>query len=112
MLALMACPVIQYQYILVKERKHTKEGVPMEYTFRPGGVCSQEIHFSIENGIVTGLSITGGCAGNLAGISRLVIGMPVRQVIASLDGITCGDRKTSCPDQIAKALRARMEQEG
>jgi len=83
----------------------------MQYTYRPGGVCSQEIRFSIEDGIVTGLSITGGCAGNLAGISRLVIGMPVEQVIASLEGVICGDRKTSCPDQIARALRERMEQE-
>jgi len=83
----------------------------MQYTFRPGGVCSQEILFSIENGIVTGLSITGGCKGNLAGISRLVIGMPVERVVACLEGVTCGDRGTSCPDQIAKALRERMEQE-
>jgi len=83
----------------------------MQYTFRPGGVCAQEIWFSIEDGIVTGLSITGGCRGNLAGISRLVVGMPVERVIACLDGISCGDRKTSCPDQIAKALRERMEQE-
>jgi len=83
----------------------------MQYTFRPGGVCAQEILFSVEKGIVTGLSITGGCRGNLAGISRLVIGMPVGRVIACLEGVTCGDRKTSCPDQIAQALREHMEQE-
>jgi len=83
----------------------------MQYTFRPGGVCSQEIRCSMEDGIVTGLSITGGCMGNLTGISRLVIGMPVERVIACLEGVICGERKTSCPDQIARALREQMEQE-
>jgi len=81
----------------------------MQYTFQPGGVCSREIRFSIEEGIVTGLAITGGCAGNLAGISRLVIGMPTERVIACLEGVICGDRKTSCPDQIAKALREQAK---
>ena len=77
----------------------------MQYTFRPGGVCSQEFRFTIEDEVVADLSVTGGCAGNLSGISRLIVGMPVERVIAALDGVQCKDRKTSCPDQIAKALR-------
>jgi len=81
----------------------------MQYTFRPGGVCAQEMRFSLEDGVITDISIMGGCAGNLAGISRLVLGMPAERVIASLAGIRCGEKQTSCPDQIAKALRERVE---
>jgi len=77
----------------------------MQYTFSPGGVCSQEFCFDIEDGVIRGLSVTGGCMGNLAGISRLLTDMPVEQVITRLDGVQCRDRKTSCPDQIAKALK-------
>jgi len=83
----------------------------MRYSVRPAGsVCSQEIQFSLDNGIVTALSIIGGCAGNLTGISRLVVGMSAKQVIACLEGVQCRDRGTSCPDQIAKALRERVEE--
>ena len=63
----------------------------------------------VENGIVRSLKVTGGCSGNLQGISRLVEGMPVEEVIRRLDGIRCGFKSTSCPDQLAQALKQQMK---
>lgn len=77
----------------------------MQYTFRPRGVCSQLMEVEIENGIVTKIKVTGGCSGNLQGISRLVVGMDAREAISKMEGIKCGRKATSCPDQLAKALR-------
>lgn len=76
----------------------------MKYTYEPRGVCSREINFEVENGIVTKLKVIGGCNGNLQGISKLVEGMKVEEVIKKLKGIDCKGKGTSCPDQIAKAL--------
>ena len=76
----------------------------MEYRYRPEGVCSQEIVMQIEGGIVQDLKVIGGCNGNLQGISKLVQGMTVDEIITRLKGIRCGFRPTSCPDQISKAL--------
>ena len=76
----------------------------MDYIYKPKGVCSKEMQFSVEEGIVTDLKVLGGCDGSLAGISKLVKGMPVQQVIERLSGTDCGGRGTSCPDQLAKAL--------
>ena len=73
--------------------------------FRPRGVCSQRMEIAVEDGIVRSLKVTGGCNGNLQGISRLVEGMPVEEVIRRLDGIRCGFKATSCPDQLAQALK-------
>lgn len=73
--------------------------------FRPKGVCSQHMEIEMEDGIVRSLKVTGGCNGNLQGISRLVEGMPVEEVIRRLDGIRCGFKNTSCPDQLAQALK-------
>ncbi|MCL2368766.1 MAG: TIGR03905 family TSCPD domain-containing protein [Oscillospiraceae bacterium] len=83
----------------------------MKYTFRPGGVCAQEFMFNIEDGVVVETEITGGCPGSLAGISRLIVGMPVERVIECLEGLQCKDRGTSCPDQIAQALRESLKAE-
>ena len=74
----------------------------MEY--RPKGVCSQKITFDVENGKVKNVKFLGGCNGNLQGIASLVEGMPVEEVIEKLEGIKCGYKDTSCPDQLAKAL--------
>ena len=74
--------------------------------YRPHGVCSQEIEFQVEDGNLTQVKFTGGCHGNLQGISRLVEGMPVDEVIRRLEGIRCGFKATSCPDQLVQALRA------
>lgn len=76
----------------------------MKYTYTPEGVCSRQIEFEVENGIVKSLRVIGGCNGNLQGIAKLVVGMKVEEVIKRLKGIDCGGRGTSCPDQIAKAL--------
>lgn len=74
--------------------------------YRTQGTCSQEINFDIVNGTVSNVSFVGGCNGNLQGISRLVEGMPVGEAIERLEGIRCGFKLTSCPDQLAKALKA------
>ena len=76
----------------------------MEYIYRPEGVCSTEMIFEIENNIVKSLKVINGCDGNLKGISELVKGMSIDDVIAKLKGIKCGFKSTSCPDQIARAL--------
>ncbi len=83
----------------------------MKYTYRPRGVCSQQMEIDIDNGKVTGLKVLGGCSGNLQGIAKLVEGMDVDDVIARLEGIHCGFKSTSCPDQLAKALREIKEEQ-
>lgn len=78
----------------------------MTYTYRPRGVCSQLMEIEVEDGTVKSLRVFGGCDGNLQGISRLVAGMPIDEVIVRLEGIRCGMKPTSCPDQLAQALKA------
>ena len=76
----------------------------MTYTYKTHGTCSSNIELNVEDGIVKEVAFWGGCNGNLQGLSRLVKGMPVDAVIARLEGIRCGRRSTSCPDQLCKAL--------
>lgn len=78
----------------------------MKVCYKTQGTCSSLIEVEVENGIVTDIHFTGGCNGNLQGISSLVKGMAVDEVIARLEGIRCGSRITSCPDQLCKALRS------
>jgi len=73
--------------------------------FKTQGTCSQAINVEAENGIITFVKFIGGCAGNTAGIEKLVTGMKVDDVIAKLEGTPCGMRQTSCPDQLARALK-------
>jgi len=73
-------------------------------TYVPSGVCSKRIEFDIKDGNLSHVVFEGGCPGNQEGISRLVEGMPVDDVITRLQGITCGKKKTSCPDQLTLAL--------
>ena len=77
----------------------------MTYEYYPRGVCSRKMIFEIENDQVRSLEVIGGCNGNLKGISSLIAGMKLSEVIERLDGITCGSKHTSCPAQIAEALR-------
>ena len=78
----------------------------MEYRYKPSGVCSTEMIFDIdEEDIIQDLKVINGCNGNLKGISKLIKGMKVDDVIEKLSGILCGYRNTSCPDQIARALK-------
>lgn len=77
----------------------------MQYTYKTKGTCSQMINFEVEDGKVKNVQFFGGCNGNLKGIGSLVEGMDVDEVIARLEGTTCGMKATSCPDQLAKALK-------
>ena len=77
----------------------------MTINYRPRGVCSQQMQIEIEDGVVRSFQVLGGCSGNLQGISRLVEGMNVDEAISRLDGIKCGFKPTSCPDQLAQALK-------
>ena len=81
----------------------------MQYHYTTKGTCSREIYFEIEDGKVKNVAYIGGCNGNLKGISSLVEGMDVDEVIARLEGTTCGGKPTSCPDQLATALKQTKE---
>ena len=72
--------------------------------YKTFGTCSREINFEVVDNKLTNVSFLGGCNGNLQGISKLVEGMDIDEVIARVEGIKCGARQTSCPDQLAKAL--------
>ncbi|MCC5911920.1 MAG: TIGR03905 family TSCPD domain-containing protein [Clostridiaceae bacterium] len=74
------------------------------YSYRTRGICAQQIDFSIEDGLVKGVSFYGGCSGNLQAISKLVEGMEVEEAIEKLRGIDCGGKMTSCSDQLSLAL--------
>ena len=78
----------------------------MQYTYYPQGVCSQRMDVEVEDGRIQKVEVLGGCNGNLQGISRLVVGMDVEEAIRRMEGIRCGGKPTSCPDQLAKALKA------
>jgi len=76
-----------------------------KFEFTPKGVCSSKMIFEIENDIIKDLKVIGGCPGNLLGISNLVKGENINNVISKLEGIKCGFKSTSCPDQISIALK-------
>ena len=75
------------------------------FTYIPKGVCSRQYDITVIDGIIEEIAIMGGCHGNLQGISSLLKGMKVEDAIARMDGIDCRGRGTSCPDQIAQALK-------
>lgn len=77
----------------------------MKHTYRPRGVCSQKITFDLTDGVVSGVRVEGGCNGNLQGICTLLEGMKAQDVVDKFSGIKCGFKKTSCPDQIAEAIK-------
>jgi uncharacterized protein (TIGR03905 family) len=87
-----------------------KGGDKMEYRYKPEDVCSMEMIFEIEGNILKKLKIIGGCPGNTVGVSKLVEGKTIDEVISLLKGIQCGNRGTSCPDQVAKALEEWKKQ--
>lgn len=82
----------------------------MQFECKTKGTCSQRIYFRIEDGKVYDVEFLGGCNGNLQGIGKLVEGMEVDEVITRLDGIHCGMKPTSCPDQLATALKKAKEE--
>ena len=75
----------------------------IDYT--PNGVCSRKISIDVEEGVIVNVSFVGGCSGNTQGVGALLRGMKVEDAIARLEGIRCGFRSTSCPDQLAQALK-------
>lgn len=89
----------------------TKKELCMKYSFTPRGVCSAQIDFEIEDGIIKNVRFTRGCNGNTQGVGALCEGMPASEVVKRLDGINCNGRGTSCPDQLAKAVKMALEQE-
>ncbi|ABS33892.1 MULTISPECIES: TIGR03905 family TSCPD domain-containing protein [Clostridium] len=80
------------------------------YTYSPIGVCSKKITFDILNNKVVKVNFLGGCDGNLKGLSSLIEGMDIDDAIKRLQGITCGSKNTSCPDQLSKALQEAKKQ--
>ena len=82
----------------------------MTYTYTPSGICSRLMTVEIENGMIQHIDVLGGCNGNLKGIASRLQGMRVEDAIARMEGIRCGNRPTSCPDQLSIALRQALEQ--
>ena len=80
----------------------------MHYTYQTEQTCSQLIDFDIIDGVLHNVSFLGGCDGNLQGVARLVEGMKIEDVLARLEGIRCGWKDTSCPDQLCRAIRQAM----
>ena len=79
-----------------------------EISYVTRGVCSRKINIVVEDGVVTDAAFVGGCHGNTQGVAALVVGMKAEDVINRLSGIDCGGRGTSCPDQLAKALKEAL----
>lgn len=82
----------------------------MTYQYKTSGTCSQLINFDLNDGIVSNVSFVSGCNGNLQGISKLVEGQRAEDVIGKLEGIRCGYKSTSCPDQLSKALKEALQE--
>ena len=76
------------------------------FSYTPHGVCSRQINFEIEDGIVKSVQFVGGCSGNTQGVAKLAAGRPVDEIITLLKNTDCNGRGTSCPDQLARALEA------
>lgn len=76
----------------------------MNYVYKPSGVCSQKMEFEIQDNIIKDFKVIGGCSGNLEGIRSLIMNMDIDTVIEKLQGIKCGFKNTSCPNEISRAL--------
>lgn len=77
--------------------------------YKPTGVCSKEINIELDGDVIKSVKFTGGCSGNTQGVAALIAGMKVSDAISRLEGIRCGIRETSCPDQLAKALKQAIQ---
>lgn len=89
-------------------RDETQDGVRVIYVQTCKEVCSQQIAFAVKDGVILEAGFAGGCAGNTQGIAALVKGMRIEDAIARLEGIRCGSKATSCPDQLASALKLAL----
>lgn len=81
----------------------------MQFEYKTKGTCSQRIYFEINDGIISNVQFLGGCNGNLQGIAKLVEGMNAEDVIEKIEGIHCGMKPTSCPDQLARAIKEALQ---
>lgn len=81
----------------------------MNYSYKTQGVCASKIEFEVNDGIVDNIHFIGGCSGNTQGVAKLANGRKVEEVIALIDGIRCGFKTTSCPDQLAQALKETLK---
>lgn len=81
----------------------------MKYSYRTKGTCARTITFDLDNGVVSNIQFEGGCNGNLKGISALAEGKNAEEIIETLEGIRCGFKSTSCPDQLATALKEALD---
>lgn len=82
-----------------------------KYTYKTHGTCSSKIDLTLDGDVIRRVEFTGGCNGNLTGISKLCVGMHAKDVIALLGGTRCGFKDTSCPDQLARALKKALEEQ-
>lgn len=87
------------------------KGLPMRHHYATRGTCSKSVEFEIDNGLVRNIAFEAGCPGNLQGLARLAEGRSVEELIKLLSGVKCGEKKTSCPDQFARALKKQMGKE-
>ena len=81
----------------------------MTYTYKTQGVCASKIEFEVTDGIVENIRFIGGCSGNTQGVAKLANGRKVEEVISLVEGIRCGFKTTSCPDQLAQALKEALK---
>ena len=79
-------------------------------SYQPKGVCSRHMEIDVEDGVIQAVRVVGGCSGNLQGISSLLVGMTTDEAIRRMEGIRCGVKPTSCPDQLAKALKTAIKE--
>ena len=79
-------------------------------SYQPKGVCSRHMEIDVDNGVIQAVRVIGGCSGNLQGISSLLVGMTTDEAIRRMEGIRCGVKPTSCPDQLAKALKRAVKE--
>lgn len=87
----------------------TPEGVRIIYANTCKGVCSQQIAVAVKDGVILEAGFAGGCSGNTQGICKLIVGMAIETAISRMEGIKCGSKQTSCPDQLAKTLKLFLE---
>lgn len=91
------------------EQKEIMPDGSVKTLYKTQGTCSQYIEVGVKDGIVTHCHFYGGCDGNTKGLAQLVVGMKVKDVISKLNGVTCGMRRTSCPDQLCRAIEQAMQ---
>lgn len=99
------CLLLPYKFDTIKQI-FARGVIQMTFNYSPKGVCSKRFTIEVNDGVVGEVKIMGGCSGNLQGIASLLRGMKVEDAIERMEGIRCGFKSTSCPDQLAQALKS------